>query len=136
MARPAGSWGGAFHDGDFLRRQAVEGVNLLGDLALQGAGVGGGVFSTNGAGHASPGQRPGFGEPRAFSPVGAGHRAAGGLGRPFRAWSFGVVDPGRCPGLVWGRAFGPQEQAAEGEAWRRVHLAAAWTRAFSSGVRP
>ena len=39
----AGSWGGALHDGDFLRRQAVERINLLVDLALQGARVGGGV---------------------------------------------------------------------------------------------
>jgi hypothetical protein len=34
----------ALHDGDFFRRQALEGVNLLVDLALQGARVGGGVL--------------------------------------------------------------------------------------------
>lgn len=33
----------SLHDRNFLRRQAVEGVNLLVDLALQGARVGGGV---------------------------------------------------------------------------------------------
>jgi hypothetical protein len=42
-ARSTGSFGGALHDGDFLRRQAVEGVNQLVDLALQDARVGGGV---------------------------------------------------------------------------------------------
>jgi len=32
------------------------------------------------------------------------------MGRPFRAWViFATNYPGRCPGLVWSRAFGPQE---------------------------
>ena len=30
----------------------------------------------------------------------------GGLGRPFRAVFMWGANPGRCPGLVWGRAVG------------------------------
>jgi hypothetical protein len=81
------------------------------DKALQ-------FFSTNGAVYTSPGQRPGFRVPLPLSPEGAIHQAAEvGLGRPFRARMIGAThDPGRCPGLAWGRAFGPQDSRA-----RRVH---------------
>ena len=100
-----------------------EEVALLGGAGLGGVGgevrgngvvekqVALGHLSTNGAAHASPGQRPGFGHPTAMSPVGAGHRAARDeLERPFRAQVILTTGyAGRCPGLVWGRAFGPQE---------------------------
>ena len=87
-------------------------------------GGSGAILSTNSATYTSPGHRPGFEESTVFSPVGAGHRAAAeGLGRPFRACViFATGDQGRCPGLGWGRAFGPQEAEAEGEAWLRVPL--------------
>ena len=77
-----------------------------------------GGFSTNGAAHTSPGHRPGFGHHTKISPEGAIHRTvAVGLERPFRASMIFVMgDPGRCPGLVWGRAFGPQDVPA-----RRIH---------------
>ena len=39
--------------------------------------------------------------------VKAGERLWHGLNRPFRAWDvWGVVNPGRCPGLRLKRAFG------------------------------
>ena len=66
-------------------------------------------FSINGANHTSPGHRPGFWVLFPLSPEGVGHRAAAdGLGRIFMAWGIFWADyPGRCPWLVWGRAFGP-----------------------------
>ena len=62
------------------------------------------LFSTNGANHTSPGQRPGIALRE--------NKALKGRDRivpPLQGFDLFVADdPGRCPGLVCGRAVGPQ----------------------------
>ena len=65
------------------------------------------VLSTNGANHASPGQRPGFGSRNDRALKGRDH-----LGPPFQGFVVLVADyPGRCPGLACLRAVGPQRMS-------------------------
>ena len=60
--------------------------------------------STNGANHASPGQRSGLG-PEKDKTLKGRHK----MRPPFQGFdSLGSHDPGRCPGLACLRAFGPQ----------------------------
>ena len=61
-------------------------------------------LSTNGANHTSLGQRPGFARKKNKALKG---RAI--MVPPLQGFDpYGTDDPGRCPGLACGRAFGPQ----------------------------